>query len=340
MGKRDELKAGIVIAVSLLVLAGLIVGVSGVSLWQRYDQYTVRLRSATGLDPGTPVRLAGLEVGKILGLRIPPDDTARVEITLGVRQGIPVPQGTWASVATVGLLGDSFLQLSTETHSSQRIPPGSRIPSHDPVQIADILQRLQGIASATETLLGDVSVVLKADLTDLLRRVGEVAKATQATVAHIDAFVAPANRERVEKVLAALDQIVQESGASVRAVLENFTAASRRMDTTMGAVEGMVGENREDVRDAVRQLKADLEAAARLFTAMEGTLQGVDRTLAHVERAVLGNSDALDDTLANLRRSTQNLREFTQALKERPRHVFFPPDIPEKPGMDSRPTAR
>ena len=340
MGKRDELKAGIVIAVSLLVLAGLIVGVSGVSLWQRYDQYTVRLRSATGLDPGTPVRLAGLEVGKILGLRIPPDDTARVEITLGVRQGIPVPQGTWASVATVGLLGDSFLQLSTETHSSQRIPPGSRIPSHDPVQIADILQRLQGIASATETLLGDVSVVLKADLTDLLRRVGEVAKATQATVAHIDAFVAPANRERVEKVLAALDQIVQESGASVRAVLENFTAASRRMDTTMGAVEGMVGENREDVRDAVRQLKADLEAAARLSTAMEGTLQGVDRTLAHVERAVLGNSDALDDTLANLRRSTQNLREFTQALKERPRHVFFPPDIPEKPGMDSRPTAR
>jgi ABC-type transporter Mla subunit MlaD len=90
----------------------------------------------------------------------------------------------------------------------------------------------------------------------------------------------------------------------------------------------------------VRQLKADLEAAARLFTAVEGTLQGVDRTLAHMERAVLGNSDALDETMANLRRSTQNLREFTQTLKERPRHVFFPPDIPEKPGVDLRPTAR
>ncbi len=340
MGKRDEVKAGIVIAVSVLVLAGMIVGVSGVSLWERYDRYTVRLRSSTGVEPGTSVRLGGLKVGKVLELRIPPDDTARVEITLGVRQGTAVPQGTWASVATMGLLGDFFLQLSTETHSTQRIPPGSRIPEHEPVQIADILNRLQGIASSTETLLGDVSVVLKADLTDLLRRVSEVAKATQATVAHIDAFVAPANRERVEKVLVTLDQIVQESGASVRAVLENFTAASRRMDTTMGAVEGMVGENREDVRDAVRQLKADLEAAARLFTAMEGTLQGVDRTLAHVERAVLGNSDALDETMANLRRSTQNLREFTQALKERPRHVFFPPDIPEKPGVDSRPTAR
>ncbi len=340
MGKRDELKAGIVIAISILVLGGMIVGVSGVSLWERYDRYTVRLRSTTGVEAGTPVRLGGLKVGKVLELRIPPDDTARVEITLGVREGIAVPQGTLASVATMGLLGDPFLQLSTETHSSQRIPPGSRIQGREAVQIADLLQRLQGIATATETLLGDASVMLKADLSDLLRRVGEVAKATQATVTHIDAFVAPANRERVEKVLAMLDQIVQESGASVRTVLENLTAASRRMDTTMGSLEGMVGENREDVRDAVRQLKADLDAAARVLAAMEGTLQGVDRTLAHVERAVLGNSDALDDTVANLRRSTQNLREFTQALKERPGHVFFPPDIPEKPGVDSRPTIK
>ena len=83
--RKDEVKAGIVIAVSLLILAGLIVGVSGVSLWERYDRYTVRVHSATGLEPGTPVRLGGLRVGKVLDLRILPEDTSRVEITLGVR---------------------------------------------------------------------------------------------------------------------------------------------------------------------------------------------------------------------------------------------------------------
>ncbi len=339
MATRDEIKAGIVIAISLLVLAGLILGVSGVSLWQRYDRYTVRLRATTGVEVGTPVRLGGLKVGKVLGLAIPPDDTARVEITLGVLQGTLIPQGTWATVATVGLLGDPFLQLSPEAHTTQRIPPGSRIPSREPVQIADLLQRLQGVAGMTETLLAEVSAVLKADVRDLLRRVNDVAKAAQGTIAHVDAFVSPANAEQVEKILAEVDQMIQESAGSVRTVLENLTTASRRMDTTLGAVETLVGENRDDIREAVRLLKADLDRAGGLLATMEQTLRNVDRTLGHVDRTLLGNSDALDETVANLRRSTQNLREFTQALKEQPWHLFFPPDRPEKPGMDSRPRA-
>lgn len=334
---RDQLKAGIVIAVSLVVLAGLIIGVSGVSLWERYDHYTVRLGSATGLEPGTPVRLSGLKVGKVLGLRILPEDTARVEITLGVRQGTAIPQGTWATIATMGLLGDPFLQLSTETQGTQRIPPGSQIPGRDAAQIADLLQHLQQIAGKTDTLLADAAAVVKQDVADLTRRLNEIAKASQVTVAHIDAFVAPANRERAEKILTNLEQVVQESSESVRTVLENLTAASRRMDATMETVEGLLGENREDLREAVRLLKGDLEAAGSLLASMERTLQGVDSTLGHVDRTVLDNSDALDQTLANLRRSSQNLRELTQSLKERPWSAFFPTDLPEKPGMDSRP---
>jgi phospholipid/cholesterol/gamma-HCH transport system substrate-binding protein len=346
MASRDEIKAGIVIGISLLVLAGLILGVSGVSLWERYDQYTVRLRSTTGVDVGTPVRLGGLKVGKILRLAIPPDDTARVEITLGVRQGTLIPQGTLATVTTVGFLGDPFLQLSPEAHTTQRIPPGSRIPSREPIQIADLLQSLQGIAGTADTLLVEATAILKSDVRDLLRRVNEVAKATQGTIAHIDAFVSPANSKEVAKILAELDQMIQESAGSVRTLLENLTAASRRMDTTLGTAERtlgtaetILGENRDDIRDAVRFLKADLERAEGLIVTMEQTLHHVDRTLGHVDRTLLGNSDALEETMANLRRSTQNLREFTQALKERPWHVLFPPDRPEKPGLDSRPRA-
>jgi phospholipid/cholesterol/gamma-HCH transport system substrate-binding protein len=339
MARRDEIKAGIVIAISLLVLAGLILGVSGVSLWERYDQYTVRLRSTTGLEVGTSVRLGGLKVGKILRLAIPPDDTARVEITLGVRQGTLIPQGTWATVATVGLLGDPFLQLSPEANTTQRIPPGSRIPSREAVQIADLLVRLQGVAGTADTLLVEATALLKADVKDLLRRVNEVAKATQATIAHIDAFVSPANSKEVEKILIEVDQLIQDSARSVHAVLENLTSASRRMDTTLGAVETLLGENRDDIRDAVRFLKADLERAEGLIVTMDQTLHNVDRTLGNVDRILLGNSDALEETMTNLRRSTQNLREFTQALKERPWHLLFPPDRPEKPGLDSRPRA-
>jgi phospholipid/cholesterol/gamma-HCH transport system substrate-binding protein len=344
MSTRDEVKAGIVIAISLLILTGMVIGVSGLSLWDRYDQYTVRLRSSAGLDQGAPVRLGGLKVGRILRLRIPPEDTARVEVTLGVRQGTAIPQGTWASVATLGLLGDTFLQLTTERHSSQRIPPGSEIPSREAATIADLVQHLQRVADTADSVLTEVGTVLHRDVADLMHRVNGLADATQKTVTHIDAFVAPANRERVEKMLATLDQAIQDATASIRVTLENLTAASHRLDTTMGAVEGIVAENRGDLREATRLLRSDLERTADALAKIEQTFGTAERmvgaaeqTIRHVDEIVVDNREGLDETLTSLRRSAQNLRELTQSLKERPWTTLFPASAPEKPGMESRP---
>ncbi|HSB71263.1 MAG TPA: MlaD family protein [Candidatus Methylomirabilis sp.] len=343
MGTREEVKAGIVIAVSLVVLAALVVGVSGVSLLERYDRYTVRLRSSGGLDQGSPVRLGGLKVGRVLGMRISPADSAQVEITLGIRQGTVIPQGTWAGVATLGLLGDTFLQLTTERHNPQRIPPGSEIPGREAPGIADLVQRLQRVADTTETVLSEVGTILNRDVADLFRRVNGIADSTQETLTHIDAFVAPANRERVEKILATVDQAVQEGAASIRVTLEHVTAAAQRMDATLQTVEGLVAENRGDLREAARLLRSDLDRTGEVLLKLdqtlgsaERTLGSAERTLQHADEALLDNRDSLDETLAHLRRSAQNLRELTQSLKERPWSTLFPAATPEKPGTESR----
>jgi len=343
MGTRDEVKAGIVIGGSVLILVALVIGVSGLSLWERYDSYTVRLRSTSGLDQGAPVRLGGLKVGRILRMRIPPEDTARVEITLGVRQGTGIPQGTWASAASLGLLGDTFLQLTTEQHSSQRIPPGSEIPSRETSSIADLVQHLQRVADSADTVLSEVATIMKRDVGDLFRRVNSLADTAQKTVTHLDAFVTPANSRRVEKMLATLDQALQEAAASIRVTLENLTTASRRMDATMEKVEGLVTENRGDLREAIRLLRFDLERAGDVLAKVEKalgtaeqTLGTMDQTLRHADETLMDNREGLDETMTSLRRSAQNLRELTQSLKEQPWNPLFPASAPEKPGRESR----
>jgi phospholipid/cholesterol/gamma-HCH transport system substrate-binding protein len=334
---RDEVKAGIVIILSLLILAGLIVGVSGVSFWERTDQYTVRLRSSGGLDQGAAVRLGGLKVGRVLAMRIPPEDATRVEITLGVRRGTVIPQGTWASVATLGLLGDTFLQLTVERQDPRRIPPGSEIPGRDLAGIADLVQHLQRVAESAETVLAEVGGVMNRDAPDLVRRAKDIVESAQKTVAHIDAFVAPANRLRVEKMLATLDQAVQEGAASLQVTLERLTAASGRLDATMGTVEGLVMENRADIREAVRLLRADLEHTGDVLARVERTLGGAEQTLRHADETLMDNREGLDETVTHLRRSAQNLRELTQSLKERPWNTLFPAKATEKPGLEPRP---
>jgi phospholipid/cholesterol/gamma-HCH transport system substrate-binding protein len=333
---RDEVKAGVVILLSLLILAGLVIGVSGIRPWEHYDEYTVRLRSSGGLDQGAPVRLEGLKVGKVLRMRIPPEDRARVEITLGLRQGTVLPRGTWAGVATLGLLGDAYLQLTTETHSAEVIPPGSQIPAREAASIADLLQRLQGVATTADAVLAQAGTLLSRDAADLLRRATAVAEAAQQTLAHVDAFVAPANRARVERVLAGVDQVVQDSAASIRTALEHLEGASSRMEATTGVVQSVVEENRGDLREAVRLLRRDLEGTGEVLAKVEEALASLQQTMRHADNALLENRPGLDETLENLRRSSRNLRELSQGLKERPWTAVFPAAPEEKPGMEPR----
>ena len=342
MRTRDEVKAGIVIIIALVTLTALVLGVSGANFWERHDQYTVRLRSVAGLDQGAPVRLGGLKIGRVLRLRIPPEDVTQVEIALGIQQGFPIPQGTWATVATLGLLGDTYLQLTAETNTLVRIPPGGQIPAREAASIAEVLQQLQAVAKTTDVLLTEAQGVLHKEVPDLMERAGGVADAARTAVVHADAFVAPANRERVEKILATLDQVTREGGDAVRQALEHVDAASRRLDATVGTVQEVVAENRADLRESVQTLRTDLERVGGLFAAVERTLESAQRALAEtqqtvsqVDQFVTDNREGLDETLTDLRRSTQNLRELTQSVKERPWTLFRTAPVSEKPGLES-----
>ncbi|MCX5736423.1 MAG: hypothetical protein NTW68_19250 [candidate division NC10 bacterium] len=106
-----------------------------------------------------------------------------------------------------------------------------------------------------------------------MQRAGGVADATRTVVAHADAFVAPANRERVEKILATLDQVTREGGDAVRQALGHVGAATRRLDATVGTVQDVVAENRADLRESVRILRTDLEHVGGLFAEVEHTLE-------------------------------------------------------------------
>jgi phospholipid/cholesterol/gamma-HCH transport system substrate-binding protein len=343
---RDEVKAGLVILGSLLVLGLLVLGVSGISLWERHDTYTVRLRSSGGLDERAAVRLGGLRIGSVLGMRIPPEDTSQVEITLGVGRGTAIPQGTWATVATLGLLGDAFLQLTTERHTEQRLPPGSRIPSREPATIADLLQRLQGVAGRAEGVLGEIGTLFTRDLGPLLARAQGLTIAAESAIVRLGGFISPANQERVEHILADLDRTVTETAGTLRGTLEQVAVTVQRADGTVALVHDLVDENRADVRESVRRVREDLGQVGGVLTRLEGVLSSAETTLASVRRlleradaAVGDNRDRLDETMANLERSSQNLKELTKQLKERPWSVLIPEPGTPKPGLES-PTAK
>ncbi|WP_142849801.1 outer membrane lipid asymmetry maintenance protein MlaD [Telmatospirillum sp. J64-1] len=107
---------------------------------------TARFNRTDGLVRGSEVRLAGMEVGRVVGERL--DDRFRAILTLRLAPGIELPRDTAAAIHTDGLLGSKFIELQPGG-DEENIPPGGEIfYTQDAVVLQDLLEMIVAEARA------------------------------------------------------------------------------------------------------------------------------------------------------------------------------------------------
>ena len=79
--------------------------------------------SASGLDPGSEIEIAGVQVGQVTDVRL---IGTRAQVTLNLRNDIQLQEDAIASIQTKGLLGGRYLVI-TPGGSDRLIPPGGKL---------------------------------------------------------------------------------------------------------------------------------------------------------------------------------------------------------------------
>lgn len=88
----------------------------------------VAFPQANELATGADVRIAGVNVGKVVGLKLDPQDS-RTLATLQIdNQFEPLPRDTHAALRIKTLLGETFVALSYGNRKSGNLPDGGRLP--------------------------------------------------------------------------------------------------------------------------------------------------------------------------------------------------------------------
>ena len=140
---RLEIAVGgvvLALAVGFAVFLVQSTGLSGSS-----SSYTISasFRSAEGISVGTDIRLAGVKIGTISGLKLN-SETYRAESILSVRNDVRIPDDSALTVASEGLLGGSFIEVI----------PGASL---DYLEAGDEIIDTQGSVSLIQLLLKFVS---------------------------------------------------------------------------------------------------------------------------------------------------------------------------------------
>ena len=153
----SELKIGVLTIVSIVIAALLIFSLTGTKgfFWQRYPLKT-RFPNVAGLAAGSPVRVAGVEVGSVTAIDLTGE---QVEVTFEVNTiyRSRITDRSVAKLGSVSLLGESAVDVTPSTQGTP-IPEWGYVPAGRALsQIADITEQASEGVEQIANLVQDIS---------------------------------------------------------------------------------------------------------------------------------------------------------------------------------------
>jgi phospholipid/cholesterol/gamma-HCH transport system substrate-binding protein len=118
-----------VIGAVVLIVASFFVYFAYVSSGEKIkDGYTLiaRFDDASGISPGSDVKLNGIKIGIVKKLTL--DDNYQAQVVLLLEDGRTIPNDSSAAITTDGIMGNKFIAI-TAGYSKEKFVPGDEIES-------------------------------------------------------------------------------------------------------------------------------------------------------------------------------------------------------------------
>lgn len=136
---RDAVVGAVVVAAAALLFA-MVYGKEATSADGAGYTLTARFSQADGISVGSPVRLSGVTVGKVMDEDLDPQ--FRAVTTLRVAAGLALPTDTAAVIQTDGLLGSKYIDLRPGAEDAV-LKPGAKITyTQGSLAIEDLLEMI------------------------------------------------------------------------------------------------------------------------------------------------------------------------------------------------------
>lgn len=287
-----ELKVGLFTVGAVALLAfGYVYFWDGLRKDESAYHVSLVVPSADGLYAGTPVRIAGVDVGSVEAVEI---DGNRARLTLGIRTIYPIPVDTVAELASSGVLGDRYVKLDLGM-AEARVPDGGRITfGREPGSIDNITRQVEDVSDDVKA----ITLVIREMMEDE-RNVDHA----EATLANIDALtlelrlIAEQNRQEIGAIVAAIGRVTTnlealsgEATADVDEELEKLKLATDKLDASLADVNSITGKI-DDGEGTIGALVNDAQTIDAINDTIENANQVVESFSGlHAEVYYLGRA--------------------------------------------------
>jgi phospholipid/cholesterol/gamma-HCH transport system substrate-binding protein len=241
----------------------------------------------TGLYPGSPVRVLGIDVGTITSVR---NVDGHVRVRMQLDEGTKLPADAHATIVPLTLLGERYVQLGPWYDGGPRLKDGDRIPlarTSVPAEIDYLLRGLQDFMGAIDPKqAGDV--------------VTNLAQVLDGRGADVNDLISNAS--------GTLDLLADE-GDDIKAIITSLRDLTETLEGRTDSIESLIRnydlvsqdlvDNKDDLDGVITQLDRATVELGTLLEAHEDPLREDVKILATATGTVAANTDNVQITLAS-----------------------------------------
>jgi len=311
----SKLKVGVVVTAALVILLLTVFFAGGIeSLFSPKIDVYAQIKDVRGLRNGSPVWFAGVEVGFVKKIRL--NATYGTLVTLAINKGDAelIGRDAMATVMTMGLLGDKYVEISSGERSKESIKPGDVLKGKVQLEIKDIVD-------ATAESLSKV--------TDVIQKLGTLVQKVENSEGSFGKFMNdPALYNNLKESTRSLSVSLKEyetSNGSLRQFIKDPALYSKMSDAASSINEFSTRLNSGN--GSLQKLLSDpsmynnLDKASRRLSEV---LDGIEAGKGVAGKMVKDEELAMQvkDSVAGLNQVVIELKELTKDVRENPRKYF------------------
>jgi len=164
----SQLKVGVIVLVAtllLIILLFLITSASGLSIFSHKLTTITYFENSAGLNAGAPVNLEGVTIGTVKTVTVAADAAhkltpVKVVMVMDAKYSDRVKKDSMAALSTVGVLGDTVLDINSQFATGAPIQNGDELKTMETPSIPDVIKASQGTIESLNKILAKMDDIV------------------------------------------------------------------------------------------------------------------------------------------------------------------------------------
>jgi len=343
MKKGSEVWVGIFVVIGILLLVLMTIKIEKFKIGKEAGNlFHVYFDSAFGLERNSPVRVAGVHVGNVEGVKL---EDGKAKVTFHLPLNIVLYTDAKAYLKSEGFLGEKFVEIFPGTPGTQKLEPNGVIAHGvSPVDMEEFLAKMGGLREDIQEVTKPLGDILKAvepkkvggaidNFNQFSSQLNSLAKDAKETVQKAkDAFARVEEiGDKVKKGEGTLGKLItdetiyqdakktvetaKEAAESAKQAVEALKNISEMIERGEGTLGKLIKDESlyQDARELVQSTKETMQSAKDAIQSVKGITEKVEKGEGTLGKLV--NDDKLmkeaEKTMKRVQKAAEGIEEQT-----------------------------